>query len=154
MNSIIQKRTISPAKLDEVKIKANILSAFKAVVEKAEEIVEEAEQKVRDLAEREPTDEDFRAAGKREILARMLRNLLGAAQREEDIEGGMHYLDGIILLDPEAAYERFMRAGLFYFKDMKAEAMADVDWLLEHPSEEVDEGRVRQLQELLLQGVE
>lgn len=44
--SILKKRTISPQKLDEVKIKANILSTFKAVEEKAEEIVAEAAEKL------------------------------------------------------------------------------------------------------------
>ena len=37
LNSILAKRTLSPAKLDEVKIKANILSTFKPVQETDEE---------------------------------------------------------------------------------------------------------------------
>ncbi|KAK7685514.1 hypothetical protein QCA50_011379 [Cerrena zonata] len=40
--SILQKRTLSAQKLDEIKIKANILSAFK----RAEEVVEEIKEKV------------------------------------------------------------------------------------------------------------
>ncbi|THH17252.1 hypothetical protein EUX98_g9166 [Antrodiella citrinella] len=40
--SILAKRTLSSAKLDEIKIKANILSAFRAVEEKADTIVREA----------------------------------------------------------------------------------------------------------------
>ncbi|CAL1698925.1 unnamed protein product [Somion occarium] len=40
--SILQKRTLAPQKLDEIKIKANILSAFK----RAEEAIEDAEKKV------------------------------------------------------------------------------------------------------------
>ena len=44
LGSILSKRTLAPAKLDEVKIKANILSAFKAVEEKIEEVKEEAEE--------------------------------------------------------------------------------------------------------------
>ena len=35
--SILTKRTLAPGKLDEIKIKANILGAFRPVVEKAEE---------------------------------------------------------------------------------------------------------------------
>ncbi|KAI0090087.1 protein disulfide isomerase [Irpex rosettiformis] len=42
--SILKKRNISPQKLDEVKIKANILSSFKAVEEKAEEVKEKVEE--------------------------------------------------------------------------------------------------------------
>ena len=38
LQSILKKRTLSPQKLDEVKIKANILSTFKTVEEKIEEV--------------------------------------------------------------------------------------------------------------------
>ena len=41
--SILAKRTLSPGKLDEIKIKANILGAFRPVVEKADEAQAEAE---------------------------------------------------------------------------------------------------------------
>ena len=41
--SILSKRTLAPGKLDEIKIKANILGAFRPVVEKAEEAQAEAE---------------------------------------------------------------------------------------------------------------
>lgn len=40
--SILSKRSLSPSKLDEIKIKANILKAF--VAEKAEEVKEGAEK--------------------------------------------------------------------------------------------------------------
>lgn len=33
LTSILQKRTLAPAKLDELKVKANILGAFKKVEE-------------------------------------------------------------------------------------------------------------------------
>ena len=56
LQSILKKRNVSPQKLDEVKIKANILATFKAVEEKAEETVEKLQEKVdealgRDTAE-------------------------------------------------------------------------------------------------------
>ena len=41
-----------PEKLDEVKIKANILSSFKALEEKAEEVVEEVKEKVEETVGR------------------------------------------------------------------------------------------------------
>lgn len=49
---MLKKRTISSQKLDEVKIKANILSAFKVVEEKAEELVEEASEKLEEVVGR------------------------------------------------------------------------------------------------------
>ena len=46
LHGILEKRKLSPAKLDEVKIKANILSSFKAVEEKVEEVQEKTEETV------------------------------------------------------------------------------------------------------------
>ena len=46
LQSILKKRNLAPQKLDEVKIKANILSTFKVVKEKAEEAVEKLQEKV------------------------------------------------------------------------------------------------------------
>ena len=46
LQSILKKRSLAPQKLDEVKIKANILSTFKVVEEKAEEAVEKLQEKV------------------------------------------------------------------------------------------------------------
>ncbi|EIW54716.1 protein disulfide isomerase [Trametes versicolor FP-101664 SS1] len=50
--TILQKRTLAPGKLDEIKVKANILGAFRPVVAKVEEAVEEAKEEIkRDTAE-------------------------------------------------------------------------------------------------------
>ena len=49
--SILSKRTLAPGKLDEIKIKANILGAFRPAVVPVEE-EEEADQEIgRDTAE-------------------------------------------------------------------------------------------------------
>ena len=50
--SILQKRTLSSGKLDEIKIKANILGAFRPTVEKTEEVVEEVVEQRRSRAGR------------------------------------------------------------------------------------------------------
>ncbi|TFK85989.1 protein disulfide isomerase [Polyporus arcularius HHB13444] len=47
--SILSKRTLAPAKIDEIKIKANILGAFKPVVEKADEKIDEAEAEAEEV---------------------------------------------------------------------------------------------------------
>ncbi|EPQ54104.1 protein disulfide isomerase [Gloeophyllum trabeum ATCC 11539] len=51
--SILKKRTLSPQKLDEIRVKANVLAAFAAekaesAKEMAEEVVEKVEEKVRE----------------------------------------------------------------------------------------------------------
>ena len=42
LSSILKKRNLSPQKLDEIKVKANILASFAA--KKIEEFIEEAEE--------------------------------------------------------------------------------------------------------------
>ena len=46
MTSILKKRTLSAQKLDEIKIKANVLSAFKHVEEVVEEVKEKVEETI------------------------------------------------------------------------------------------------------------
>lgn len=50
--SILEKRTLATAKLDEIKVRANILGAFHAVQEK----VAQAEEKVEDFIAREAAE--------------------------------------------------------------------------------------------------
>lgn len=47
LESILKKRTLARRKLDEIQVKANILSAFKGKSEEAEEKVAEAEEAVK-----------------------------------------------------------------------------------------------------------
>lgn len=51
LQSILQKRSLAPSKLDEITIKANVLKAF--VAEKVELVEEEAEGKVQSKATEE-----------------------------------------------------------------------------------------------------
>ncbi|KAH9887948.1 protein disulfide isomerase [Cubamyces lactineus] len=51
LGTILQKRTLSPGKLDEIKIKANILGAFRPAVQKVEETTEDETEIKRDTAE-------------------------------------------------------------------------------------------------------
>lgn len=56
LQSILKKRNLSPQKLDEVKIKANILSTFKAIEEEAEEIVDKLQEKVEEAVGRDTAE--------------------------------------------------------------------------------------------------
>ena len=123
---------------------------FIDVFERGEELSKaEAEQMARDRTGEEPVAADFAPATKRSMVLRMLRNLLGTSQEEQDIPAGMRYLDAIVLLEPTAARERFLRAGLLYFEKRYDEAAADAEWLEANPSPEVPGVRVRQLLEAL-----
>ena len=51
LGKILQKRTLAPGKLDEIKIKANILGAFRPAAQKVEETTEDETEIKRDTAE-------------------------------------------------------------------------------------------------------
>jgi regulator of sirC expression with transglutaminase-like and TPR domain len=110
---------------------------------------EEAAKKVEAITGRPLRETDLAAVGKRAILVRMLRNLLNLADQERDGPAMLRYLDAMLVIDPDAAPERAVRAGLRYQGGDKQGALADVDWLLEHEPEGIDLDRVRQLRRVL-----
>jgi regulator of sirC expression with transglutaminase-like and TPR domain len=90
----------------------------------------------------------LKAADRRAILVRMLHNLLNIARNEKDIRGMLRYLDGIVLVMPDAAPERWLRAiGRFNLGDRDG-VQEDTAWLLEHRPEGIELERVRELQRL------
>ncbi len=94
-------------------------------------------------------DEHLRAVGKRAIVERMLRNLLGNANRENDQPGMLHYLDAIIALAPSSVQERLMRAVLHYQTGTPQLGLRDTHWLLDNKPEGVDADRVLELHQAL-----
>ena len=96
---------------------------------------EEAEKKVRDITERRLRDEDLAAVKKRNIIVRMLQNLLNVAEREKDTNGMLRYVNAIVAVAPDAAQHRGMRAILRHKAGDRDGALQDVDWLLEHQPE-------------------
>ena len=76
-------------------------------------------------------EEDIRPALKREIIIRMLRNLYGAAERNDSVGDLLRYANVIIALDPHNARDRFMRARLHLRKGDTRGAKSDLKWLLD-----------------------
>lgn len=97
----------------------------------------------------ELSDEILKPMTKKLIITRMLHNLLRVAQGEQDVDGGLRYLNGILMLDPDAGQSRMMRAGMYMSKGMKKEAIADVDYLIEHPPADADLRRLQQIRRQL-----
>jgi S1-C subfamily serine protease/regulator of sirC expression with transglutaminase-like and TPR domain len=78
-------------------------------------------------------EEALKPASKRDIILRMLRNLLGNAMDEEDAaKNSLPYLDLTVALNPDASMERLTRAQLRQRLGDKAAAKEDVRWLLDH----------------------
>ena len=90
-------------------------------------------------------DEDFQPAKKREIITRMLRNLLGIAQRSGGAGDALRYLDLLVALNPDSAPDRLNRARVQMQRGDNAAAKADVRWLLEHEPPGVDLERLTEL---------
>ncbi|HKA07921.1 MAG TPA: transglutaminase-like domain-containing protein, partial [Gemmataceae bacterium] len=110
---------------------------------------DEAKKKAAGFTDKEVGDEVLKPVTKKAIIVRMLHNLLGVAQREQDVDAGLRYLDGILTLTPDAGQDRMMRAGIYLSKGMKAEALADVQYLIDHPVDGVDERQLQRLKRAL-----
>jgi regulator of sirC expression with transglutaminase-like and TPR domain len=112
---------------------------------------EDAAKKAEEITGRPLRDEHLAAVNKRAVIVRMLHNLLNIAQGEKDAAGMLRYVNAIVTLDPEAAVERGLRAGLRYQNGDRAGALQDVDWLLEHQPDGLDVERVRAFRRVLTQ---
>lgn len=109
----------------------------------------EAKKKGSDFAGREIGDELLKPVAKRAIITRMLNNLLNVARGEKDVEGGLRYLEGILILQPDDGRSRAMRAGIYLSKGMKAEGLADIEYLIDHPADGVDVQELKRLKRQL-----
>ena len=107
----------------------------------------EAVELVADNADR--IDEDsFKAAKKREIITRMLHNLLGLAQRGGGSGGAgdaLRYLNVILALNPDSAADRFQRARLLMQRGDSLAAKEDLRWLIEKAPAGIDLERLGEL---------
>jgi serine protease Do len=79
------------------------------------------------------TEEQLQPAKKRDIILRMLRNLLGITLDEKDAsDTSLAYLDLTVAIDPDASVERLTRAQIHQRQGDKASAREDVQWLIDH----------------------
>lgn len=110
---------------------------------------DEAKKMAAEFAGREIGDEFLKPVAKRAIITRMLNNLLNVARGEKDLDSGLRYLDGILMLNPEDTESRMMRTGINLNKERKAEAIADIDYLIDHPTEGVDLQELKRIKKQL-----
>ena len=90
-------------------------------------------------------EEQLKPARKRDIVVRMLQNLLRLAQRQESTLDALRYLDVIVALSPEAALERYSRALLRLRSGDPTGAKQDFKWLLDNQPAEIDLERLMEL---------
>lgn len=75
-------------------------------------------------------DEDFLPVSNRDIITRILRNLIQSAEREQDSTARLRYIDAIIAIDKNDRYTRAMRAMINYGESRFTEALFDIDYLI------------------------
>ncbi len=113
---------------------------------------EDADRKVRELTG-QPLEEEFLTAStKRQIIRRILQNLLGVAQREDDREAMLRYVEAIIAIDPDDVRSRGLRSVIRYQTGRRAAALADIDWILDKQPDGIDLDQVRAMREQFATG--
>jgi S1-C subfamily serine protease/regulator of sirC expression with transglutaminase-like and TPR domain len=112
-----------------------------------------AEALIKSISGRMLGDADLVAQSKKAILTRILRNLLRVAFEQEDATAMMRYVDTVLLISPESGESHWLRAGLRYRAGRYAEAMEDVQWILENGADGVDPRRVRDLRAILVEEI-
>jgi regulator of sirC expression with transglutaminase-like and TPR domain len=110
-------------------------------------------EEARQLVERStgrPFDADvLRSQTPKEILIRMLTNLMSVARDAADAEAMLSYVETMVGIDEENAEFRWYRAALRFQTDRHAEAHQDTTWLLDNGPAEGELPRIRQLHRLL-----
>lgn len=84
------------------------------------------------LSDARLTEEHLQTSNRLSIVVRMLRNLTGVASREEDLYGMLRYTSLVLILQPESAEDRLMRARLRLATAQPKGAEADLRWILEN----------------------
>ncbi len=86
---------------------------------------------------------------KKEIINRMLRNLLGFTQQEQSLAQSLPYLDLLIALNPNTANLYLERAWIHLRSGNTEGARTDLRWILDHEPPGVNLSRLREALESL-----
>ncbi len=96
-----------------------------------------------------PNDMDFKRALPRDIVVRMLRNLVGIEMNERRPAEARSYIELILAVSPDESQERFQRALLRYQDEDLSGAKEDFDWLLQRRPPGLDYDRLQYFREQL-----
>lgn len=120
----------------------------------------EARAMVFERSGRRAREQDFATAGHAGILSRMLNNMLGLSNRDQDPEATLRYIEATIAVTPTPKTDsekalvgdlRGMRAVFRHRLGRKAAAIDDLDWLLERKPPDMDLNQVRRMRALFSQ---
>ena len=109
----------------------------------------DAEEMVRTNTGRAPVPGDLAKSTDREIVLRMLRNLMGALPEEGSPAELLRYVETVVTLQPDSAFDRWSRAVLLIQDRRYDAANKDLEWLLQTKPAGLDLDRVQQLYQSL-----
>jgi serine protease Do len=107
---------------------------------------EEAGKRVRELTGEDLTEAHLAPVSERQILQRMLGNLLGLAQQKSDKEAVLRYIEGLLIIDPTLVRERGLRAILHHETGRRDQAVQGLQWFLENKPAGIDLEQIREMQ--------
>ncbi len=110
---------------------------------------DEADAVVRSFTGQPLEDENLVTQTKKQILNRMLSNLMRIAQERHDGTGMLRYTEAMLAIDADSPQYHWVRAVLRYQTERIDEAIADTEWLLSREPAEIDINMVRQLRATL-----
>ncbi len=110
---------------------------------------EEAVEKILQLTGRYPSEVHFEPMAKRQMVLRMLRNLIGIKKQKGRPAEALPYLDLTLALDDTDAPARFDRALLRYQEGNEPGAKADLTWLIDTGARGLDLERLRAFRDQL-----
>jgi serine protease Do len=105
----------------------------------------EARLMVSQYANRLPVEEDFRPQKTKEVLVRVLRNLIGTAQSNRNHEALLRYSSALVALVPTEAQFRMMRCAARFYTHRYAAAKEDIEVLLSDPQLQVPTEELQRL---------
>jgi regulator of sirC expression with transglutaminase-like and TPR domain len=111
---------------------------------------EAAEKKIMSLTGESPRDEHFQPVSDRQILQRILMNLIGNAQNPKtgpDREALIRYESAMLALDAASSRDRGMRAVCRWETGRTAAAVEDLQMVIDAKPDGLDTAELKRMQE-------
>ena len=107
--------------------------------------IEETEKLVKENSGRSIPADELPVSTKREIILRMLRNLMGVAQNKDAPADLLRYVEPMVALQPDSAFDRWTRAVLLIQSRKIDSAKKDLEWILQNKPVGIDLKRVLEI---------